>query len=185
MDPAPRHSPDIALDIAEPCAGWRQRRPDVDALCAEAARAALAAAAPVLPRGAELSLVLADDATVRELNCAWRGKDRPTNVLSFPAQELMPGEPFPDAPADAPWPLGDVVLACETVAREAAGQGKDFADHLRHLVVHGVLHLLGHDHEDDAEAERMEGLERRILAGLGVADPYREPDAGPREAAHG
>lgn len=188
MDPAPRHPPDIALDIAEPCAQWRQRRPDIDALCAEAVRAALGSA-PALPRGAELSLVLADDATVRELNRAWRGKDRPTNVLSFPAQELTPdGPPLdapPDAPLDAPWPLGDVVLACETVAGEAAAQGKDFADHLRHLVVHGVLHLLGHDHEEDAEAERMEALERRILAGLGVADPYAERAAGPREAAHG
>jgi probable rRNA maturation factor len=184
MDPAPRHPPDIALDIAEPCAQWRRRRPDIDALCADSVRAALAAA-PALPRGAELSLVLADDATVRELNRAWRGMDRPTNVLSFPAQELTPGGPPPDAPPDAPWPLGDVVLACETVAGEAAAQGKDFADHLRHLVVHGVLHLLGHEHEDNAEAERMEGLERRILAGLGVADPYRERTADPRDAAHG
>jgi probable rRNA maturation factor len=111
MDPAHRHPQEIALDIAEPCAGWRERRADIDVLCGAAVRAALAAAAAALPSGAELSLVLADDAAVRELNRTWRGKDRPTNVLSFPAQHLTPGEPAPDAPSGMPWPLGDVVLA--------------------------------------------------------------------------
>jgi probable rRNA maturation factor len=114
-----------------------------------------------------LSLVLADDATLRALNRRWRAQDKPTNVLSFAAQ----GE---ETPPDAPLLLGDVVLAFETVAREAAAQGKPLGDHLRHLVVHGVLHLLGHDHERREEAALMEALETRILAGLGVADPYRE-----------
>jgi probable rRNA maturation factor len=174
MDPAPRPSPEIDIDIVEPCADWRQRRADIDALCVAAARGALAVAAPPLPVGTELSLVLADDAAVRELNRVWRGKDRPTNVLSFPAQDPVTPGGVPPLPG-VPWPLGDVVLAYETVAAEAAAQGKDFADHLRHLVVHGVLHLLGHDHEAETEAERMEALETVILARLGVADPYADP----------
>ena len=102
------------------------------------------------------------------LNSDWRGIDRPTNVLAFPGWD-------PDAPlpAEAPLLLGDVVLARETVAREAKEQGKTVTDHLGHLVVHGVLHLLGYDHAIDAEAAVMETLETAILAELGVADPYR------------
>ncbi len=106
---------------------------------------------------------------VRTLNRDHRGKDKPTNVLSFPIGNAG----GVDA---APTMLGDVVLACETVMAEAAAQGKSVADHLRHLVVHGVLHLTGHDHEDDAEAERMERLETRVLADLGVGDPYQYGD---------
>jgi probable rRNA maturation factor len=100
------------------------------------------------------------------LNRDWRGQDKPTNVLAFPAgmdEAAAPG---------APLLLGDVVLAYETVAAEAAAQGKDFAAHLRHLIVHGVLHLVGHDHDEAAAAERMEAVERTILAGFGIADPY-------------
>jgi probable rRNA maturation factor len=118
-------------------------------------------------RPLEIAVVLADDAAVQRLNREHRGKDSPTNVLSFPAAG--------DAPpaADAPLLLGDVVLAGETIGREARAQGKPLADHLSHLVVHGVLHLLGYDHMRAAEARRMEALETEVLAGLGIADPYR------------
>ncbi len=111
-----------------------------------------------------VTVLLTDDATVRDLNARFRAKDYATNVLSFPAAP-QPGPPGPQ-------PLGDLALAFGVCAAEAKTQGKSLADHLRHLVAHGVLHLLGHDHEDDAEAEVMEALEREILAGLGVADPY-------------
>jgi probable rRNA maturation factor len=127
--------------------------------------------------------VLSDDDTVRQLNREWRGQDKPTNVLSFPAQELRPGGPLPQPPLGAPLLLGDVVLAAETVAAEASAQGKRVADHLSHLVVHGVLHLLGFDHEAEADAVLMERREVAILAGLGIADPYRETVMA--EARHG
>jgi len=105
----------------------------------------------------ELSIVLADDAFVRDLNKSYRGKDKPTNVLSFPNDEE---------------PLGDVILAYETVAREAEEQKKSFKHHAAHLIVHGILHLQGHDHEEEEAAEKMERKEARILRGLGIADPY-------------
>jgi probable rRNA maturation factor len=158
--------------VSAPCALWRAHLPDAEALCREAALGALEGCGTALAGPAELSLVLADDAAVRVLNRRWRGQDRPTNVLSFPAQGGA-------VPPGAPLLLGDVVLACETIAAEAAAQAKPLAHHLRHLVVHGVLHLLGWDHVDPAEAARMETLETRILAGLGVADPYLE-----REVSH-
>lgn len=120
---------------------------------------------PVL-EGAELSIALSDDAAVRQLNARWRGLDKPTNVLSFPAAE-------PDELADAPH-IGDIVLAFETVEREARDDGKTLADHTAHLIVHGVLHLLGFDHETDADAEAMEALEIAALADLGIADPYAD-----------
>jgi len=113
-----------------------------------------------------VSLLLSDDRTVRELNRQWRKIDKPTNVLSFPAAE-------PTALARAPL-LGDIVLAYETTAREAAAQKKSLADHGTHLVVHGFLHLLGHDHILAQQAEVMEALETRILARLGIADPYAD-----------
>jgi len=178
------------IDIAEPCAAWRTALPRRRAICRAAARAALAAA----PRGgaarsavAELSIVLADDALLRRLNRQWRGKDKPTNVLSFPAQDGMSRAAMVKGGAlkgGAPLPLGDVVLAFGTIAGEAAAQGKALADHLAHLVVHGVLHLLGFDHEAAAAAARMEALEIAVLAGIGVADPYR-PSALQRQARHG
>ena len=172
MNDDPDGSDTLTIDIAEPCALWRKRLPDATRLCGEAARAALVGAGDML-ESAELSIVLADDALMHALNRQWRGQDKPTNVLSFPvaAATLPPG---------APRLLGDVVLAFETVAAEATAQGKALAHHLRHLVVHGVLHLLGYDHEAAGEAARMEALEVAVLAGLGVPDPYRVA-----EASHG
>ncbi|MGO1119425.1 rRNA maturation RNase YbeY [Rhodovibrionaceae bacterium A322] len=112
----------------------------------------------------EVSLVLADDALLQQLNRDYRQKDKPTNVLSFPADTPSPeGEPEL---------LGDVILSYSTCRREAEEQGKTLQDHFTHLLVHGLLHLLGFDHEADAEAEEMEALEREILADLGIADPY-------------
>lgn len=122
----------------------------------------------------EVSVALTDDAELQALNKAWRGKDRPTNVLSFPAE-------MPDLPPDAleTTPLGDIALAAETVQREAREQHKSFDDHLTHLAVHGLLHLLGYDHETTAGATEMEALEVEILARMGVADPYRDAETEP------
>ena len=172
MTSDPSHSTETAtIAIAVEADGWGGALPDSEALVTRAARAALAAACPALD-AATISLLLADDPMVRELNRAWRGKDAPTNVLSFPATETKAGEtPEPEF-AGVPLELGDVALAFETCRREADAQGKSLADHVAHLTVHGVLHLLGYDHLDEAEAERMESLETRILAGLGIADPY-------------
>lgn len=115
----------------------------------------------------EISLVFTDDAAIRTVNRDWRGQDKPTNVLSFPAFPLQPG--------GRPGPmLGDIVLAEETLRREALDLSLAFDDHLTHLLVHGFLHLFGYDHMTDEEAAVMEGLETRILAELGLADPYRE-----------
>jgi probable rRNA maturation factor len=132
--------------------------------------AALRAAGDRVPEGhtVEVSVVFAGDATVRRLNRTWRGQDKATNVLSFALAE-EDGAPLP---ADAPIILGDVVLARETVLREAAEQGKLAWDHTRHLIVHGVLHLVGHDHGEDGTATAMESLEASILASFGIADPY-------------
>lgn len=117
----------------------------------------------------ELSLVFTDDASIREINAEWRNIDKPTNVLSFPA--------FPVEPGKMPGPmLGDIILAQETIAREAADLGKPFDEHLTHLLVHGFLHLFGYDHIHAGDAERMEGLETRILADLGLSDPYGDSD---------
>jgi probable rRNA maturation factor len=143
------------VSVAELSKQWKKSVPGADKLARRAAKAALAA---VHEGPAEVSLALADDAQVRVLNRDYRGKDKPTNVLSFESGD----RPF----------LGDVVLALETVLAEAKDQGKEPADHLTHLVVHGVLHLLGHDHEKTTEARKMERVEVEVLSGLGVPDPY-------------
>jgi len=122
---------------------------------------------------AELAIMLTDDAGIRTLNQNWRGIDKPTNVLSFPA--LQPPEGV-DEPDDMPRMLGDIAIAYETTRREADEEDKPFANHLSHLAVHGFLHLVGYDHEKDDEAEEMEALEREILATLGIADPYADQD---------
>jgi probable rRNA maturation factor len=117
----------------------------------------------------ELSLVFTDDDDIKGINAEWRGQDKPTNVLSFPA--------FPLEPGGRPGPmLGDIILAEETLRREALDLGKPFEDHLSHLLVHGFLHLFGYDHMTDAEAAVMEGLEIRILAELGLGNPYGDDD---------
>jgi probable rRNA maturation factor len=161
---------ELIIDVSQPCRDWRKALPEAAALCRRAAQEAIAAC--TLERAdTELSIVLGDDALLQRLNSAWRGKDAPTNVLSFPAQEFG-GQKLPSPPAGVPVPLGDIVLGFETIRREATEQGKTLADHLAHLTVHGVLHLLGFDHEAEAEAQRMEALERDVLSRLGIADPY-------------
>jgi probable rRNA maturation factor len=159
----------VEIDIAVPCDAWLAACPDADSLAEATARMALAAEAPETDVPVLLGIVLTDDAEQRALNRTYRGKDSPTNVLSFAMTD--PDEP---SPPGAPILLGDVVLAFETVAREAAEQRKTLPDHLRHLVVHGVLHLLGFDHESDAEAASMEAREVEILAALGVPAPYAD-----------
>jgi probable rRNA maturation factor len=160
----------IAVPLEDP--RWRRRIPDVAPAVRRAARAALAGArrgGAAVPAAATLAVALADDAQLRALNHDFRGRDKPTNVLSFPDGALRP---------DGTTQLGDVALAFETCAAEARAQGKTLRAHLTHLVVHGVLHLLGHDHERPGDALRMEALEREILARLKIADPY-----APRGAA--
>jgi probable rRNA maturation factor len=121
---------------------------------------------------AEVAVMLTDDEGIRTLNRNWRGVDKPTNVLSFPA--LQPtGAP---ASGDAPRMLGDIAIAWETTRREADDEQKPFDHHLSHLAVHGFLHLVGYDHENDVDAEAMENLEREILGLLGIPDPYADQD---------
>jgi probable rRNA maturation factor len=153
MTRATRRASRTAVDVVVLDPAWRKALPGVERLVRRAARATTS------NRKRSLTIALADDRRVRALNVRDRKKDKPTNVLSYPSGE----RDF----------LGDVVLARQTVWREAKSQGKTPADHLSHLVVHGTLHLLGYDHEtSEADAERMEALERRILAKLGIADPY-------------
>jgi probable rRNA maturation factor len=161
-----------AIVIEAPCAAWTLACPNAAALARAAAGIALARVAKdrgLSPGAAiEIGISLVDDAAQRQLNRDWRGIDAATNVLAFPAWD--PGAAIPP---NAPLLLGDVVLAFDTVMREAAEQGRPLADHLSHLVVHGVLHLLGYDHLAEADATAMETLETAILASLGVPDPYR------------
>jgi probable rRNA maturation factor len=168
MDPQDMAEPLVDVVVESPL--W-QAMPDCEAVIR---RAVALAADPEVGshcHHAEIAVLLCDDAAMAELNGHWRGQNRATNVLSFPA---VPA--FGDAAAQTS--LGDIAIAYETVAREAAEQGKTVADHLAHLVVHGFLHLLGYDHDQDGEAERMERLERDILARIGIADPYASRDAG-------
>lgn len=137
----------------------------LDAIAETAIRAALDKSEAEMAGVAEVSVVLTDDAEQRELNKQWRGIDKSTNVLSFP--QLEPFSPVAGL-------VGDIILAEETVRREAEEMGITFEAHFTHLVVHGFLHLLGYDHIEDEDAEEMEGLETEILAGLGIADPYAD-----------
>ncbi len=149
----------------------------LDPLAERAAGAALGALG-LQGEGFTISLLGCDDARIAALNADFRGKPQPTNVLSWPSEErgaevvgAAPDLPEPGLPED-PCHLGDIAIAWETCHREAVEQGKPIADHVTHLVVHAVLHLLGYDHIEEADAARMEGLEVRILASLGVSDPY-------------
>ncbi|MDX2159464.1 MAG: rRNA maturation RNase YbeY [Hyphomicrobiaceae bacterium] len=170
QDGEPPERRGLELEVVEECGDWS----DAGSLVPLVATVAAAIArnpglASRLPIAACACIAFSDDAAVRALNARYRGKDTPTNVLSFPAA------PMPAAPG-TPRFLGDVVLAAETVAAEAAERQIAIPDHVRHLAVHGILHLLGYDHETEADACVMEGLERQILATLGVADPYRESE---------
>ena len=153
----------IAVRVAAPA--WRRAVPNVTAKVRRWAAAALASGTG--PGAGEVTVVLAGDALVHRLNRTYRGKDKPTNVLSFPAG----GGPAGTGHASEQ-PLGDIVIALETTRAEARAAGKSLADHLAHLVIHGVLHLLGHDHVRPGPARRMERLEVLLLARLGIADPY-------------
>jgi probable rRNA maturation factor len=167
-----------AIAVVSPCIGWKHACPDAYRIARDAVRVALATRVTTtglpFPARIELCIVLADDIEQQRLNSLFRGRDAPTNVLAFPAWE-----PGMRSPPGAPVLLGDIVLAFETVAREAAEQSKPFADHLRHLIVHGVLHLLGYDHQTAGGASIMDSLERVILAKLGVPDPYHDQATQP------
>jgi len=176
-DPDPS---DLTIDVSIEDGDWARLLPDCREVAVRACRAALSheAIRPIVAGFSEVSLVLADDALVRRLNRAYRGRDAATNVLSFALAEPGGAAAARSAGGVAPECLGDVILARETVAREARLQNKPPGDHLAHLVIHGVLHLCGLDHAGDAEAERMEALERQLLAGLGIADPYAQRPRG-------
>ena len=161
---------DVGVQVA--CEEWRIIADPQD-FAERVIGAALRAAELKPARGAEVSLLLCDDAAIRALNKAWRGQDKATNVLSFPSAPAGRGTAAPM--------LGDVVIAFETTRREAADEMKTFADHAAHLLAHGFLHLIGYDHASVAEAEEMEAMERKILSRLGIDDPYRVP--APRKAA--
>ncbi|MEO8758685.1 MAG: rRNA maturation RNase YbeY [Devosia sp.] len=152
----------LNIEISRNTEGWPEA---LDARAEAAVRAALEQSKAKITGATELSIVLTDDAEQRVLNRDWRGIDKSTNVLSFP--QIAPFGPVSGL-------LGDIILARETLVREADEQGASFDDHFTHLVVHGFLHLLGYDHMDDDEALVMEGLETQILASLGVADPYSD-----------
>jgi probable rRNA maturation factor len=152
----------LGVEISRNSDGWPE---GLDARAETVLREALAQSKARVTGAAEVSLVLTDDAEQQVLNRDWRGIDKPTNVLSFPQIE-----PF----GAVSGLLGDIILARETLEREAVEEGVSFDDHFTHLLVHGFLHLLGYDHMDDDEALAMEGLETQILATLGVADPYAE-----------
>lgn len=159
------NDPGLAIDMAVECPEWG-RLPNLNALVGECVEAVLDRTGEDLDEGAELSLLFCDDARIRVLNRDFRGKDKATNVLSFPGPEEAGGSQL----------LGDIALAFETIDREAREQGKSLEQHCRHMIVHGFLHLLGYDHEDSAEAEAMEATEIQILDAMGVANPYRDDD---------
>jgi probable rRNA maturation factor len=157
------------IDVQIDDAAWDAALPEAEALAGSAAEASLAMLDD--PPSGSIVVLLTSDAEVHALNARFRGKDQPTNVLSFPAGDNAHGH------------LGDIALAFGVCAAEAQAQRKPLADHLRHLVAHGVLHLVGYDHQDDREAEDMEAMEREILASLGVPDPYAERQGESRRGA--
>jgi probable rRNA maturation factor len=167
MTPALRQraaAPSIDIQVASPL--W-SAQPSAE----QTVRTAIAAAAAALSTGnGEVSIVLTDDAAIAKLNRDWRGIDKPTNVLSFSAPKTTAG--------DGAAMLGDIVIAYETLDRECAEENRFFLHHLSHLTVHGFLHLIGYDHQNDAEADEMEGLETKIMANLKMPDPYVARDTG-------
>ncbi len=166
-------SPAISLAVALEAGDWGDVEA-IEALALEALKAAvhdlaMIEAQPFPEDPPEVSLVLADDAMMADINRQWRNQPKPTNVLSFPAFPLVPGgNPGPM--------LGDIILARETIEREADDLGKSAQDHLAHLIIHGLLHLFGYDHIENNDAEKMEAIETRILASLGLSDPYGDTE---------
>jgi probable rRNA maturation factor len=156
----------IELDIMIEAGLWASLD-DAEALAQRAAEAAVTVADET-GEEFEVSVMLTDDAHIQELNRTWRGKDKPTNVLSFPAPE-QPGQGVPGETGPR-----HIALAYETLVRESEDESKELAHHFAHLIVHGILHLLGYDHEVEDEADNMEALEVKALAILGIADPYRD-----------
>ncbi len=151
----------VTTDIIVTAPAW-EAQDGLEELTDSTIRRCVETAGVRLASGCELSVNFTDDAAIRELNARWRGFDKPTNVLSFESPGTLVQKPA----------LGDIVIAYETVAREAREQDKSFEHHLTHLLIHGFLHLIGYDHQIPREADEMEGLERRIAAALGLPDPY-------------
>ncbi len=164
----------VTVDLTLDDPAWLDAMPRAGEAASAACVAALESACP--GPALAVSLVLSDDRRVASLNSRWRNVDGPTDVLSFPSDERSPGLPPPvpqGAPDGSAVELGDVVIARETLARDARAGDRPLGDHLAHIVVHGTLHLLGYDHDTETRAETMEAVERTVLAGLGVPDPYR------------
>jgi probable rRNA maturation factor len=153
----------VAIEVEDET--WTQQLPGLEGLADRTVKAALSACGQS-DAATDVFVLFTDDIAIAAMNAEWRGKPKPTNVLSFPAPDGMP------LPEGEPKPLGDIVLASGVVTAEARDQGKTLQDHCTHLIVHGCLHLLGHDHEDEAEAAEMEQLEIDILKGLGISNPY-------------
>ncbi len=160
-------APAVEIDVQSPL--W-EAQPEAE----RTVRAAIAAAATHSTSGGEVSILLTDDSAVRVLNKEWRGIDKPTNVLSFPAPENLA--------KGAAGILGDIVIAYETLVRECADEDRDFLHHLAHLTIHGYLHLVGYDHQNDAQATEMETLESRIMTRMDLPDPWRESSREPSGA---
>jgi probable rRNA maturation factor len=154
---------DPAIEITVNAPGW-EAIADLEGLATRAVRASCSVSGAQLASGGEVAITFCDDAAIRALNAQWRQRDAATNVLSFPTPGRLEEKLL----------LGDIVIAHETVAREALEQGKEFEDHTAHMIVHGFLHLIGYDHETPEEADVMEALERRISAALGLSDPYEQ-----------
>jgi probable rRNA maturation factor len=154
----------LALEIEDP--RWVAALPNVAELLEKAIALALADVDDA-GRTIEVGVRLVDDGTIQGLNRDWRGRDKPTNVLSFPL-----GDPGPVSDPDFPWLIGDIVMSFDTVTAESIRDAKPLEHHVVHLAIHATLHLIGHDHEDEAEADVMEAAEVKLLAGLGIPDPY-------------
>lgn len=155
----------LCIETSVEYSGW-SRLDGLDTLVAESLQSVLEESGDKLVEGVEVSLLFCDDARIQELNRDFRGQDKPTNVLSFPSPDPLETARF----------IGDIAVAYETVAREAQEQGKTLKQHCGHMIVHGFLHLLGYDHEEEAEAEAMEAMETRILRRLGVDNPYHDDE---------
>lgn len=161
---APADGQTFMLDVIVESPFW-DKNPDAETVIRDAIAAATKNTAP---GNAEVAILLTDDSAIRKINLQWRGQDKPTNVLSFPASGA--GQETAH--------LGDIVIAYETLVREADAEDKPFAHHLAHLAIHGYLHLLGYDHMTDTDAARMEKLETALLDQLGIPDPYAHSEPG-------